>query len=114
LRADWRGNEQEKNCGVEQGGLGRDKAQMDSPGSAGDAWRTFYRDHGRWTLDGSATTFGQQAAAWDEQAARMPTGRMATFHTLGAVTAVTVFCEIGIPVPGLADALQCLSRRCQS
>ena len=35
LRASQRGDEQEKKCGVDQGGVDRNTAQMDSPRSAG-------------------------------------------------------------------------------
>ena len=80
LRVRQRSDQQENKCGADQGGLGRDKAQMDSPKSAGDASRIFYSDHGRRPLDGSATTFGREAAALGEQAARKPTVQTATFQ----------------------------------
>jgi len=55
-----RGGEQEQECGVDQGGVDRNTAQIDSPRSAGDASEIFYSDDGRRLLDGSATTFGRE------------------------------------------------------
>jgi hypothetical protein len=60
LRAGRRGDEQEKKDGVDQSGVDRNTAQMDSPRSAGDASRLFYSAGGRRLLDGSATTFGRE------------------------------------------------------
>jgi len=56
LRAGQWGDQKENKRGADQGGLGQDKAQMDSPRSAGDAYAIFYSDHGRRLLDRSATT----------------------------------------------------------
>jgi hypothetical protein len=60
LRASQRGGEQEQECGVDQGGVDRNTAQIDSPRAAGNASEIFYSDDGRRLLDGSATTFGRE------------------------------------------------------
>ena len=51
LRAGQGRDEQEKKGGVDQDGVDRNTAQMDSPKSAGDASGLFYSDGGRggWT-----------------------------------------------------------------
>ena|SRR6266550_2213475 len=54
LRPSQRGGEQEK-----EGDVAQNKAQMDSPRSAGQALKIFYSDRGRRLLDGSASTFGR-------------------------------------------------------
>jgi hypothetical protein len=58
LRASKRGDEQEKEDGVD-----RNTAQMDSPRPAGNALGIFYSDDGRRLRDGSATTFGREGRA---------------------------------------------------
>jgi hypothetical protein len=55
-----RGDEQEKEGGVDQGCVDRNTAQMDSPRPAGGGLAIFYSDDGRRLLDGSVTTFGRE------------------------------------------------------
>lgn len=58
-----RGDQQEKECGMDQGDLDQNTAQMDSPKSAGGGLGIFYSDDGRSRLDGSVTIFGRERRA---------------------------------------------------
>ena len=82
LRASRRGDEQEKKGGVDQDGVDRNTAQMESPKSAGDASGLFYSDGGRRLWDGSATTFGREGGLLYlyERPARMLPVRTSTFR----------------------------------
>jgi len=80
LGAGQRGTQQEQKCGVDQGvdrGGDREKAQIDSPKSAGDASGIVYSGGGRRPLDESATTFGREFKTFTTKGTKAHEGELA-------------------------------------